>query len=81
MVGVWAPVGGFLLFLDIYQRDVVLRRWFFGGCWGWVYSYGPSFRGCVQLGVGLFMGMDTMRSSGEDGFLEGFICSFPLTHL
>lgn len=48
--------------------------------WDVVYSYGPSLHGCVQLGVGLFMGMDTMRSSEEDGFLEGFICYF-LTHL
>lgn len=48
---------------------------------GGVYSYGPSFRGCVQLGMGLFMDMDTMRSSEEDSFLEGFICSFPLIGL
>ncbi|KAK3292979.1 uncharacterized protein B0H64DRAFT_403238 [Chaetomium fimeti] len=59
-----------------------MRRWLplVGGCKGCGVFIWSFLSGCVQLGVGLSMGMDTIRSSAEDGFLEGFICSFLTTY-
>lgn len=68
------------LCLDIYQRDVVLRRWLFGGCRGCVFIW-TFFSWVCTIRRGTFHGHGYHEIFGRRWLLGGFYLFFSFNRL